>query len=185
MFTFGIILITSLISIICFKKTRLFDDLVYSPRRIIKCKEYYRAFTYAFVHNNWLHLIFNMITLYSFGSFMEITNPWYFLIIYFASMPLSLVYNFYKWRKSYSYEASGASGAICSLLFAFIISNPLATLYLIIIPIPAWLFGLLFIGISLWLIKSGKLSNIGHDVHITGAIVGILFGLLGMALSII
>lgn len=140
MFTLAIILVTILVSYIGFKKPRLFDDLVYSPRRIIKSREYYRLITYGFVHGSWMHLIFNMITLYSFGNILESINPWYFLIVYFASLPLSLAYNFYKYRKSYSYTATGASGAICALLFAFIVSNPTATLLFIM---PAW-FGSYF-----------------------------------------
>jgi membrane associated rhomboid family serine protease len=115
---------------------------------------------------------------------MEASNPIYFILIYILSVPLSLVYNFYKWRNSYSYTACGASGAVCALLFAFIISNPTAQLLFFIIPMPAWLFGLIFIGVSLWLIKSKKMENIGHDVHITGAVVGALFAIIGMMIGI-
>lgn len=179
MITISILVITSIVSIVAFYKRSIMDRLLYSPRRIVKFKEYERFITYGFVHAGWMHLIFNMLVFYSFGSIMEKINPTFFMTTYLISLPLSLVYNFWKWRHSYSYTAVGASGAVSSLLYTFIIMFPMSTLSVFFIPMQAWIFGILYIGISFYMMKSGKFENIGHDVHITGALFGILFGIIG------
>ena len=46
-------------------------------------------------------------------------------------------------------------------------------LFFIPIPIPAWLFGILYLGYSIYGMKK-QLGNIGHDAHIGGAIAGYL-----------
>jgi membrane associated rhomboid family serine protease len=55
---------------------------------------------------------------------------------------------------------------------------PTAKLSLIFIPIPipAYLFGAIFLGIEYYLGKRGQ-SNIGHDAHFWGAVFGLVFTL--------
>jgi membrane associated rhomboid family serine protease len=38
---------------------------------VIYRRQWYRLFTHGFVHADWLHLIVNMIVLYSFGTVAE------------------------------------------------------------------------------------------------------------------
>lgn len=45
------------------------------------------------------------------------------------------------------------------------------------LSIPAWLFGIAFVGYSIYGIKS-KRDNIGHEAHLGGALVGMLIALL-------
>ena len=74
------------------------------------------------------------------------------------------------------YNALGASGAVSAVIFAYIILAPTQKLMLLFlpIPIPAYLFGLIFLGVEYYLGKRGR-GNIGHDAHFWGAVYGILF----------
>ena len=72
MITTIILILTCVVSLINFKDKNLeFNKLIYSPRRIIKFKEYWRLFSYSLLHNDFIHLAFNMLALYSFGSVLE------------------------------------------------------------------------------------------------------------------
>ena len=46
-------------------------------------------------------------------------------------------------------------------------------LFFIPIPIPAWLFGIMYLGYTIYGMKK-RLGNIGHDAHFGGAIAGYL-----------
>ena len=69
----------------------------------------------------------------------------------------------------------GASGAVCGLIFASIALYPGMDIGLIFLPvyIPSWLFGLLFVLLSVYGIKAQN-DNIGHDAHLGGGLVGML-----------
>ena len=41
------------------------------PWQIVREKKYYQIITSGFMHANWMHLFFNLFTLYSFGTFLE------------------------------------------------------------------------------------------------------------------
>lgn len=51
-------------------------------------KEYYRIISSAFIHVNYTHLAFNMVTLFSFAEFVEIE---YSSIVIFLSFLLSVI----------------------------------------------------------------------------------------------
>jgi len=50
-------------------------------------------------------------------------------------------------------------------------------LFFIPIPIPAWIFGILYLMYSIYGMKK-QLGNIGHDAHFGGAIAGYLLAIL-------
>ena len=80
------------------------------------------------------------------------------------------------------YRALGASGAISGVVFASIILFPEQDISFIFLPevgIRAWVFGLFFIIVSIFGIKS-KGGIIGHEAHLGGAIIG---GLLALVLK--
>jgi len=79
-----------------------------------------------------------------------------------------------KRRDDYNYRSLGASGAVCAVLFAFILLKPWAMLQVIIIPIPAIIYAFLFLGYSVYMSKRGG-DNVNHDAHFWGALFGILF----------
>ncbi len=156
------------------------------PYQIIHQKRYYQVLTSAFLHANFMHLFFNMFALFSFGTYLEtvfinsygeIYGSLYFFIIYFVSLLsgsiLTVAFNY----KNPGYVAVGASGAVSGVVFAYVLLFPTNTIGVVLIPMPAYIFAFLYIGASIYGMKS-KFGNIGHEAHLGGAIGGIIATLL-------
>lgn len=137
-------------------------------------KEWIRMISSGFLHSGWIHFIFNMFCLYSFSpTFSGMSIP-YFLLIYFGSLIGGNALALYIHRNHGNYSALGASGAVSGIIFAAIAVSPFAELrFFGIIPIVAWLAGLLFVAYSIYGIKSQR-DNIGHEAHLGGAIIGLI-----------
>jgi membrane associated rhomboid family serine protease len=73
----------------------------------------------------------------------------------------------------------GASGAVSAVIFASIIWNPSMQLGLMFIPIPipAFLFGPIYLAIEYYAMRRGG-TGIAHDAHLGGALFGIIYVLL-------
>ncbi len=81
-------------------------------------------------------------------------------------------------KKETFYWAVGASGGVTGILFAAIAAFPEMELRLFFaLPIPAWIFGILYLGYSVYGMKT-NLGNMGHSAHLGGAIVGIIIAIL-------
>ena len=70
MVTVIIIVITAAVSLLCFYGGG-FDALKFNAYQVWHQKQWYRLFSYGFVHSGWGHLFFNMLTLYFFGGVVE------------------------------------------------------------------------------------------------------------------
>lgn len=139
---------------------------------------YHQLVTSGLIHNDFVHLMVNMMTLYFFGPVLEyLTTRVYgsavpFFAIYFASMIAGSSYPYLKYRYRPDYVALGASGAITGIVFAFCLIAPTSTLYIFFaIPMPAWLFALVFTGYSIFAMRRVN-DNIGHEAHLAGALAG-------------
>lgn len=178
---------TVYISYSAFKNRELFDKLKFNASHISTSKEWYRFFTYGFVHADMMHLVINMFVLWSFGSYIlpafEIFHGnfgnLYFLGLYFPAIAFSSFSSFLRHRNNVYYNAVGASGAVSAVVFAFIILSPGSKMGLLLIPIglPSWLFGLLYLVYSVYMDKK-QMDNVGHDAHFWGGIYGIIYALL-------
>ncbi len=149
---------------------------MFMPYRTIRNNTWYELITSGFLHGGLTHLLFNMITLLFFGPVIEQTiGQEHFVILYFTGLLASSVPSLIKHKDNPEYATIGASGAVESVLFAFIIIYPFESIYLFLIPIgiPAILFGFLFIGYSIW--ASKKEGKINHEAHIAGAAWGIIY----------
>ena len=95
-----------------------------------------------------------------------------------SGLVVSSIPSLIKHKNNPNYATIGASGAIESVLFAFIVLFPFTPLYLMFIPIgiPAVIFGGLFVVYSIWAGK--REGRINHEAHLAGAIWGILYMLL-------
>jgi len=134
--------------------------------------EHLRFLSSGFLHADWTHLLFNMLTLYFFaGNVIFYLGLLPFVLIYFGSLIGGNFLSFAFHKKEYHYSALGASGAVTGVLFAFVLLEPNSTLLLFFFPIKAWLFGILYLGFSIYGMKK-QLGNIGHDAHFGGAVVG-------------
>lgn len=139
-----------------------------------------RMLTSGFLHVDFTHLIFNMLTLYFFaGVVIGTVGVLKFVIIYLASLVIGNLLSLYFHKDEYHYSAVGASGAVTGILYSAILFYPDMGLYLffIPIPIPAWIFGILYLLYSIYGMKS-RMGNIGHDAHFGGAIAGYVLTLL-------
>lgn len=139
----------------------------------IRAGEQYRMFTSAFLHADFVHLFFNMLTLYFFAP-VVIYNlgvlP--FLLIYFGSLAFGSLLTLYFHKNDYSYRAIGASGAVTGVLYSAILLAPDMMLGLyFIIPVPAYIFGIGYLLYSIYGMRA-KNDNIGHTAHFGGAIGG-------------
>lgn len=189
MITIIIIGITVLVSIISMDNHSLKNKLMFNAYMIHKRKEWYRFFSNGLIHADWMHLAFNMFSLYIFGGTVEqmyrdsdvfgAKGILFFILLYVGGLVMSSLYSYEKHKNDIYYNALGASGAVSAVIFAFIILAPTQKLMLLFlpIPIPAYLFGLIFLGIEYYLAKRGQ-GNIGHDAHFWGAVFGIAFTLI-------
>lgn len=179
-----IIAITAIVSILAFSNHNISDKLKFNAYRINHNKEWYRMFTYGFVHANWFHLFVNMFVLYSFGKYVEYFFKMYFMeygviifvLFYMLSLLASTTYSYEKHKQDIFYNAVGASGAVSAIVFASILFFPIGKMIIfpIPIPLPSFVFGILYLIYSLYMSKKGN-DNVGHDAHLFGAIFGFLF----------
>lgn len=171
--TLAIIGATVLISIKGFNDFHFFEKYKFNIAAIRR-GEQIRMFSAGFLHADFSHLLFNMLTLYFFAPVVVNTlgTPKY-LLIYVASLWVGNLLSFTLHKNEFHYSAIGASGAVTGVLYAAILLYPDMSLFLffIPIPIPAWLFGILYLVFSIYGMKK-RLGNIGHDAHFGGAIAG-------------
>jgi membrane associated rhomboid family serine protease len=145
----------------------------------IRAGEQIRMFTSGFLHVDWMHFGFNMLTLYFFAPVViQNFGEWSFLSIYFGSMIAGSLLTLYLHKEDYYYRAVGASGAVTGIIYASILLYPDMTLYLFFaIPIPGYIFGIGYLLYSIYGMKA-KNDNIGHTAHFGGAIGGYVITLM-------
>ena len=145
----------------------------------IRAGEQIRMLTSGFLHVDWMHFGFNMLTLYFFAPVViQNFGEWSFLSIYFGSMIAGSLLTFYLHKEDYYYSAVGASGAVTGIIYASILLYPDMTLYLFFaIPIPGYIFGIGYLLYSIYGMKA-KNDNIGHTAHFGGAIGGYVITLI-------
>lgn len=142
-------------------------------------KQYYRLITSGFLHVSWTHLIFNMAALYFFSEGIEdYLGATRFALIYFGSLVSGNLFSLFIHCQHGDYSSVGASGAISGVMFAAIALFPGMQIGFIglNVSIPAWVFGPLYILISIYGMRS-QTDNIGHDAHLAGGIAGMLIAL--------
>lgn len=192
--TITIIVITCLVSFAAFNNEKVIEDMLFWPSEINSRKQYYRFFSYGFIHLNLPHIIFNMFTLYSFGERLEKYTfaqyeifgthaKLFYLVLYLTAIVVSVVPDYIINKNNPSYRALGASGAVSAILFACIILDPKLSLYILFIPfpIPGYIFGILYLVYSAYMAKRGG-TNVGHGTHFTGAVYGLLFTIIATKL---
>src|SRR6185312_8056589 len=172
-YTFAIIAVTVACSLFGFGNRGFVERFIFSPRQVLAGKEYYRLVTSAFLHANFNHLLMNMISLYFFGSALELSvGPWQFLFIYAMAIIGGSLLSLWLHR-NHEYRALGASGGVCGVVFSYIALNPNGTIYFhLFIPMPAWVYGILFLVGSFIALRRQR-DNVGHDAHLGGAIIGL------------
>jgi len=184
--TYILIFVNVVASIYAWNRQEKLYAWMLNPYAVVHRRQYYRIISSGFIHHDWVHLIFNMITFYFFGGNMEYIFSYlyggngivYFLILYFLGMIVADIPSVIKHRDHPNYNSLGASGAVSAVLFASILFNPTNKIYLFFIPvgIPGYIFGILYLIYSYY--QGRKMAdNINHDAHLYGALFGILFSI--------
>jgi membrane associated rhomboid family serine protease len=175
----AVIVVTVYFSYRGFINRSFLNRYLFYNHAILADKQYYRLLTSGALHADWVHLIFNMFSLYSFGSAVELLFGWVtFLATYLAGIVGGNVLALILHRKD-DYRALGASGGVCGVIFAcvFLLPGASVRLFAIPIPIPAYIYAVLFMLFSYYGIRSQR-GNIGHDAHLGGAIIGLIMATL-------
>ena len=176
--TIVIVAITVLVSWLAFNNQRLLDRLILWPPAIKRYRQYDRLLTHGFIHADTTHLLFNMITLYFFGQLVErfysmTIGPIGYLLFYVGGLAVSSWPSWYQHRNDGSYRSLGASGAVSAVLFSYILLRPWATIIVFVVPMPAILYAVLYIGYTIYMDRQ-RTDNINHNAHLWGAIYGIV-----------
>lgn len=184
MITYIIIGITLLISFSCFSNRELFNKLAFIPYRMVRNKEWYRVITHGFVHADSLHLLVNMFTFWSFGTYIEKYfrymgfNTLAFVGLYFGGMIIASLFDLIRQHNNPYYVSIGASGAVSAVLFSSILFDPWGKILLFaVLPIPGILFGVLYLVYCQYMAKKGG-DNINHNAHFYGAVFGFIYPIL-------
>jgi membrane associated rhomboid family serine protease len=184
MVTLIIAAITVITSIRAFSDPSVSSQMIFAPNYMARNNQWYRFFSHGLIHADWMHLIFNMIAFYSFGVLVEnvfidfypTTGRLIYFSLYVAALPLSSVYDYIKHKDNPGYMALGASGAVSAVVFASILMSPSSSIYLFLIPIPipAYIFGPLYLLFTVYMARQST-DRIAHEAHFFGALFGILF----------
>lgn len=146
--------------------------------------EYYRLLTGGFVHANFIHLLFNMFSLYSFGPVVERefhrnfpgVGATLYIIFYLVSIAAASMATHFRYKDYQGFTAIGASGAVSAIIFSAILINPAWEIGMFLIPIgiPGLIFGPLFLWFSAYMAQRGG-DGIDHSAHFYGAVFGFIF----------
>ncbi|MBN1184768.1 MAG: rhomboid family intramembrane serine protease [Bacteroidales bacterium] len=185
--TLGLIIITVLISILCFYSEEWMGKLQFNPYQVYHRKQYYRLFTHAFVHADWIHLLINMYVLHSFGRAIESvfselemagiikSASFFYLLLYLGGLLFSPLVTLFKHKENILYNSVGASGAVSAVVFCVIFFVPMGKIQLyFLFPMPAIIFAIAYVIYSSIMSRRAK-DNINHDAHLIGALFGFMF----------
>ena len=132
----------------------------------------WQLLSYSFLHGGLSHLVFNMFGLYMFGA--ELERVWgarRLLVFYFVSVLCAALAQLGVAALSGSMVPTiGASGGLFGLLLGFAMLFPHRKIVPLIppIPMPAWLFVLLYGVVELGLGVTGSLNGVAHFAHLGG-----------------
>lgn len=182
--TYLIIGVTVAISLWAFNNPTLFERLKHWPYAEAQRGEYHRLLTGGFLHADYVHLLFNMITLYFFGGLVENwfdalfpgAGPLLYLTFYLMAIVAASLATYYRYQRTPYFASIGASGATSAVLFAAILLAPTLSLYLMFIPIPipGVVFGIFYLWYSSYAARRGG-DGIDHLAHFYGAVFGFIF----------
>jgi membrane associated rhomboid family serine protease len=163
-------------------------DLVYQmgTRFVTPAAAFLPLFTSMFLHGSWMHLIFNMLTLWIFGDNVEdYLGHFRYLLMYLVSgviaMAVHTLFNLYS-----TTPTVGASGAIAGVMGAYFVLYPRAKV-LTIVPfffiwfmwLPAWVvLGYFFVGQFLLgaatsiSVRGGNAGGVAVWAHVGGFLAG-------------
>ncbi|WP_026897516.1 rhomboid family intramembrane serine protease [Daejeonella oryzae] len=177
-----IFLITIVTSLYAFSNAEVYGKFMLHPYSISRGERLYALITSGLIHKDWGHLFVNMLSYYFFAFQLEKTfvslSSWghvQFGVLYLVSIILSDITSIMKHKEHFWYNSLGASGAVCAVVFSYILFYPLNKMFIfpLPIPIPSVIYGFLFLGYC-WYAARNSRDSINHDAHFYGALTGVL-----------
>jgi membrane associated rhomboid family serine protease len=180
--TLLIIIANVIFSFIGFSNQSLLSKTIGWPYYEKRDKQYYRMITSGFLHADWMHLIFNMFTLYFFGSSLEfylsaegLGGNISFLSVYFIGLIVANIPSYLKHNNNEGYRSLGASGAVSAVVFACIIFSPWSQIRLYgALKLSMVLYAILYVIYCVYMGKK-NVDNVNHDAHLWGGVFGLVF----------
>ncbi len=138
----------------------------------------WQPFTYMFVHGGFSHLLFNMLSLFIFGSMVEKRiGSKEFLLFYLLTGVFSGIVSFISYYLAgTNVILVGASGAIYGVLLMFAVFYPYSVIFVFgFIPVRAPILVILYAVIELSSHVFGRGGNVAHLTHLSGLVFGYLY----------
>ncbi len=159
-----------------------FEQAIQVSSTSIKNFELWRLVTSMFAHGSMMHILFNMIVLWSFGQPLErkMGKSRFLSLYFFSGIASSIIWVLSNWTSPV--PALGASGALCGIIAIVAITSPQTGIYFFFIPkaIPIrkfiyWYSGISFILYLLRIFSIADPVNWGHMAHLGGFAGGALW----------
>jgi membrane associated rhomboid family serine protease len=154
------------------------------PQFVLERFHIWQLGTYMFIHGGVLHILFNMLALWMFGTELErIWGTRNFLKFYAVTgigagvltVCLSLL-PFSALQPLYGSVVIGASGAIYGLLLAYALYFPNRPIYLyLVFPVPAKIFVAIIGVLAFYASFAGSGGGVANATHLSGLVVAYLY----------
>jgi membrane associated rhomboid family serine protease len=153
------------------------------PRDVVTGFRIWQPVTYMFLHGGVVHLLFNMLALWMFGTDLERMWGTRFFVRYYFVTGIGAAIVTLLWTLTglpyadslYNSPIIGASGAIYGLLLAYGLHYPHRTIFLFLFPVPAR-YAVMIQGALAFMFSVGSSgSGVAHVAHLGGLLVGYLY----------
>ncbi len=177
-----IFVFTVITSLYAFYNDEVYGKFMLHPYSVSRGKRVYSLITSGLIHKDWMHLLMNMLSFYFFAFPLERTfaanSSWghlQFALLYVLSLVLSDISSVIRHKNHFWYNSLGASGAVCAILFSYILFYPMVKMLILPIPfpIPAVIYGFLFLIYCVYAARHAG-DSINHDAHFFGALSGVI-----------
>lgn len=165
-----------LVSVLAWTSKALKRALILNPSLVRERFQIHRLVTAGWIHADWSHLLFNMLTLYFFaGQVQKVLGPAQFLLLYVSAVIAAHVPTTLLHMRNPKYNSLGASGGVAAVIFSAILIYPGLKLGLLFlpIPVPGIVYAFAYLAYSAWSSYRAR-DGVNHAAHFAGAIYGAL-----------
>lgn len=143
---------------------------------------FFELLTYGFLHSpsDLKHILFNMFVFWMFGRTVEMRyGSKEFLCFYLTAIVLAgAAWNVFTLASGGGFAfVLGASGGVSAVVILFALTFPREKiLFMFVIPMPAWVFGLIIVGLDLMgAMGRDEAGNVAFTAHLAGAAFAFLY----------